>query len=472
MILTLLLALAPAQSGSAARDYDALLQRWRTAAAVEGTMRMRGYLDGQDGARPVAEVELEMAFARPASGRLDMHGSLLQGPSGQETESSYAASILGDGHILWGIHHRKRLKHPFGATLAAVGGEWPELEPLRAWAGVEDPPPTKVEVHPAKDGKGTVYAVERTHYLHEYTFAGDGSLLAATLTPRGPFAAQLPRFVIDGAGFHPLAEAGSKEYATPPPADYAVGDPAQDPRAARDPIPLRLRAADGTSIAAWYLPLRNAETPAAERPAVVLLHMNQSDKSAWRPLFPALRAQGIEALAIDMRGHGESTVGPAGEDLSRMVRGRDPKLYNQMWMDAAAAVAWLEGQGLRPAHLGLLGASVGCSAAIDAAHRDPELRVVGVLTPGSNYLGVPTLEHVRSWGDRRLLLVSSAEEWGNGAGPIADLVGPQPGSRVEQWKLDGHRIHGTRMFGKVPGIEERLAKWFAEALAPPAEGAR
>jgi len=233
------------------------------------------------------------------------------------------------------------------------------------------------------------------------------------------------------------------------------------------PEKVEFTTADGIKIHAIYVPAGASEAdrqPLSDVPAVVLLHMYRSDKSSWQPLFAPFVRRGMALLAIDMRGHGQSVAGPDGEDLAKLALSRDPKLFRDMHRDAEAAVKWLTDHGHAKKRIGLLGASVGCSVAIDAARRDPGLRVVGVLTPGTEYLGIPTMKHVQDWGDRALLLASSEEEAPRGAEPIQKYLSRQEGSRVTLWRFPKHGIHGTRMFGQVQGIEAKLAAWFAENL--------
>jgi protein-L-isoaspartate(D-aspartate) O-methyltransferase len=118
---------------------------------------------------------------------------------------------------------------------------------------------------------------------------------------------------------------------------------------------------------------------------------------------------------------------------------------------------------------------VGCSVAIDAARRDPTLRVVAVLSPGTNYLGIDTLEHLSDWGDRTLLIVSSEEEWPTGAKQIqaqfeqsSTSAGDTDQPALDTWLLTGtgREVHGTRMLGRVDGIEGRLGDWFLQKLSP------
>ncbi len=252
-------------------------------------------------------------------------------------------------------------------------------------------------------------------------------------------------------------------------------DPATGPKAEpkTGPTPVEFQTADGVTIYGWYLHTGDHSSEDgkphgkehfADQPAVVLLHMFRSDRYAWQTLVGTFRERGIATLFLDLRGHGESTRGPGGEDLSLQVRDRDPALFNAMWQDAAGAVQWLVDHGHRREHIGLLGASVGCSVAVDAARRDPSLRTVGVLTPGEHYLGVPTLKHLQEWGNRELLLVSSPEEWDQGAGPIQASLQAAGKASVTAWMIPGKKIHGTRMLRAIPNLDDRLAAWFLTRL--------
>ncbi len=242
------------------------------------------------------------------------------------------------------------------------------------------------------------------------------------------------------------------------------------------PEPVQLTTADGVTIHGWYMAAgdhahEHGEKPPerehyAATPAVVMLHMFRSDKSSWQSLMEHCRLAGVATLAIDMRGHGQSKLDAEGKDLTKLVQQRDEELFQAMWQDAQAAVDFLTERGHELPHIGLIGASVGCSVAIDCARRNPGLRTVAVLTPGRNYLGLPSMEHLKQWGDRDLLLVSSEDEQGKGAGPMRTALLKQSAARVETWLLPDSSIHGTQMFGPVRGIEQRLMYWFLGRLWP------
>ncbi len=237
---------------------------------------------------------------------------------------------------------------------------------------------------------------------------------------------------------------------------------------------------DGILIHGWYIHPgahdvvdTEDESFFAQYSAVVLLHAYRGGKEDWIPLIHEFFDREVAALAIDMRGHGDSTVGLDGEDLSIRVRDRDEPLFNSMWQDATAAVDWLVSKGHRKDRIAILGASVGCSVAIDAARRDPELRVVGVLSPGTKYLGVDTLAHLENWDNRSLLIVSSEGEWESGAKQIKEQLESVQNESDEEnfyevWQLQGtgREVHGTRMLDRVEGIENRLLDWFELKLRP------
>ncbi len=246
------------------------------------------------------------------------------------------------------------------------------------------------------------------------------------------------------------------------------------------PHPITFETDDGILIHGWYIHTgahdvvhTEDESFFAQYSAVVLLHAYRGSKEDWVPIIREFFDREVAALAIDMRGHGDSTVGIDGEDLSIRVRDRDEPLFNSMWQDATAAVDWLVSKGHRKDRIAILGASVGCSVAIDTARRDPELRVVGVLSPGAKYLGVDTLAHLENWDNRSLLIVSSEGEWENGAKKIKEQLESVQNESDEEnfyevWQLQGtsSEVHGTRMLDRVEGIENRLLDWFELKLRP------
>ena len=195
-----------------------------------------------------------------------------------------------------------------------------------------------------------------------------------------------------------------------------------------------------------------------DAPTVICLPMFRHDKETYRPLVDPLARVGINTLLLDTRGHGQSAP-----ELRRFAEGRDPKLFNAMHYDVAAAIEYLaERKRIDTTRIGLIGASVGCSVAVDATVRHPaSVRAVVLLTPGSNYLGVPTLRHLRDWPGTAVLVATSTEEEAKSRA-VMDVLKPFPGTTLRV--VEGRGIHGTRMFGKVADVEKSLAAFMRERL--------
>lgn len=217
---------------------------------------------------------------------------------------------------------------------------------------------------------------------------------------------------------------------------------------------------DGVELVADYYA---AAGEGVKPPVVILLPMYQLDRSTYQPLAPALRQAGIAALALDVRGHGES-VGPAEMNLPGRVKQRDKAVFAAMYRDVAAAYCWLaELQQVDLTRLGLVGASVGCSVALDYAGRDRSVDAVVCLTPGMDYLGLDSKRHVQKVQGRAILLLASEDER-EAADQLGELNAQATVKIFEQEATQPGELHGTRMFGRVPGVEAVIVKFLTDNL--------
>ncbi len=108
---------------------------------------------------------------------------------------------------------------------------------------------------------------------------------------------------------------------------------------------VRLTARDGIAIAGTYWPGRRADAP-----AVLLLHGVGASRNQTAPMAEALVAGGYAALAIDLRGHGESTITDHSYGLGE-------------GLDARAAFDWLKARQ-HGARVAVIGVSLGGAAAL------------------------------------------------------------------------------------------------------------
>lgn len=230
------------------------------------------------------------------------------------------------------------------------------------------------------------------------------------------------------------------------------------PAGAVEPKPVSFKAADGLRIAADYYPPPVAQR--GEAPVVVLLHMYRSDRKAWEPLITPLHDAGFAILALDLRGHGQS----ATTETRDRVLNRDPKLFREMQHDLRGAYDWLAGQPrVDRARFALIGASVGCSVALQYAASDRSVDAVVCLSPGLNYMGLDSAGDIHQITGRRILMLATEDE----RDAPYTLKKRCPTGEVRIHK--GDEAHGTNMFGVVPNLERDAAAFVKSGVGEPTE---
>lgn len=166
-----------------------------------------------------------------------------------------------------------------------------------------------------------------------------------------------------------------------------------------------LTTEDGWNLNARYL-------PAAEgSPTVVLIHTHKSDLTEWEPWFKPMRRYGFGYLAFDLRGHGNSFVTPDGSTTSWRafsVSGSDNE-YNRMLRDVDAALAYLSTNSVTAAQTVLAGDLLGANLAIKAAAINQEIPMVIAVSPVLNVNDVLSVNPLRAYGKRPLLLIAGAD---------------------------------------------------------------
>lgn len=210
-----------------------------------------------------------------------------------------------------------------------------------------------------------------------------------------------------------------------------------------------LRTDDGLSLAAtWYVP---ASRPG---PAVILVHMLHKSRREWEGVAQRLASDGIGALALDLRGHGES-------GQVALADGAQPD-YASMVTDIKAARRHLAQRGdVQQARVGMIGASIGANLAALEASGDSSIASLVLLSPSLDYRGLRIEPALRKLGARPVLLVTSDDDpyafrsarelHKAGAGRRELLVVKQAG-------------HGTDMLARDPDLVRALVDWFRRTL--------
>ena len=218
---------------------------------------------------------------------------------------------------------------------------------------------------------------------------------------------------------------------------------AQTVVAAASGRPVNLTAADGTAIAAMLY-----EAAARPAPAVLLVHMLGRSKDEWAPFAERLQAEGITALALDLRGHGRS--GGNGAELAAMAS------------DVQGAVDWLVAQPqVRAGGIVIVGASLGANLAGIVAADSSVVRGVALLSPSLEYRTLRLDPAVmKKIGERPMWLAASTDD-PYALRTVKELSVDQPN---REQRLSNMRAHGTLLLSADQDLARALVDWLKRLI--------
>ncbi len=213
--------------------------------------------------------------------------------------------------------------------------------------------------------------------------------------------------------------------------------------------PVTFDTTDGVTIAGDYA------APKTPIGAVLLLPMMPATKESWYNLQQALGRAHIASLAIDLRGHGQSTQGPAGIRLDyHTFTDTEHQLTKN---DVTAGIEFLTNHSFTKNHISIIGASIGANFAIQQLAQDPEINSAVLLSPGLDFHGIETEQYSRSLSQNQALYTIA--------------------SRDDQYSFDSSRTlfnattvkkdigeydtigHGTAMLENNPELMDAITQW-------------
>jgi pimeloyl-ACP methyl ester carboxylesterase len=215
------------------------------------------------------------------------------------------------------------------------------------------------------------------------------------------------------------------------------------------PSHVTIKAPDGVALKATYYPA------AKPGPALMLLHMCNSDRTAWSKFATAASSRGYHVLTLDFRGFGES-----GGD--RFTAGQEQQqIINDKWPgDVDAALTYLVSQpGVDKARIGASGGSCGVNQATQLARRHPEVKTLVLLSGGVNREARDYLRQ-SAWLP---VLASASLDDGNTVQDMRWILSwsRNPANKFIEYKKAGH---GTEMFAVEKELEPQMLAWFDKHL--------
>lgn len=158
------------------------------------------------------------------------------------------------------------------------------------------------------------------------------------------------------------------------------------------PQDLTLITTDNVKISATYYSAEGDKS-------IILIHMLGQSKSDWANFAPELQKAGYSALAIDLRGHGDSELN------WRTFQESD---FNKMMFDLIAAGNYLKGES--KGNISLIGASIGANLAVLYANSE-DTKTAILLSPGLNYRGVNIESSITKIPIPTLILVGEKDSY-------------------------------------------------------------
>ena len=210
---------------------------------------------------------------------------------------------------------------------------------------------------------------------------------------------------------------------------------AQDATATPQSNLVKVAASDGLMLVGDFIPAPGE----GNKPAVLLMHMYQSVRQAWKDFVPELTKAGYSVLNVDLRGHG-ATGGKTN--------------WPQAVTDVQTWLDWLRAQpNIRANSLSIIGASVGSNLALIGCANDKDCVTAIALSPGSDYFGLRPKDFiVDGLKDRSALLVASQKD-GQSATGVKQFAVTATGEIGVQ--LYTGSLHGTGILNS-PVFKKRL----------------
>jgi len=212
---------------------------------------------------------------------------------------------------------------------------------------------------------------------------------------------------------------------------------------------IRLTTTDGFEIAGTY-------NPGSLPYGVVMIHMMPATRASFDGFAGELVEAGFHTLAIDLRGHGDSS----GGDYQKFADEQHQKAI----MDVLAAVDYLKRQNPEMG-VGFVGASIGASLSLQYAAANPAEFVV-LLSPGLNYRGIETgrmavavpeslpMYFVSALDDNRVVGNSSQAE------TLYNATASQR-KKIEVFPEGGH---GTEILARNSDFRRQLVEWMKASV--------
>jgi pimeloyl-ACP methyl ester carboxylesterase len=197
---------------------------------------------------------------------------------------------------------------------------------------------------------------------------------------------------------------------------------------------------------------------------VIFVHMMPAAKESYDHLAKRLQNLGYEGLALDLRGHGESTFSLQGDALN-YAKFTDEE-HQKSILDLEAAVDYLIKERKANAEkIIFIGASIGANLALQYLSEHFECKNAILLSPGLNYRGIitePLVKNLRH--SQRVFFIGSKDDQKAGGDSaymnqrLYDLTPAGVEKRIQIYDTGGH---GTDILISHPSLSDLIIQFLA-----------
>lgn len=211
---------------------------------------------------------------------------------------------------------------------------------------------------------------------------------------------------------------------------------------------IKLKTSDEKEIVGDFYPVKEKTAP-----AVVLLHMMPSTKESWREFAKKLNMAGFQALAIDLRGHGESEGEPEGFRLF------SDEEHKASIYDVESAVEFFALRDVPLEKISLAGASIGANLAFQFQSEHPEIKASVLLSPGLSYHGIDIEPMAKKILPSQPVFLAAGGANDEYSSETAQKIFNALKSKNKQIKIFQNAGHGTTIFMEEPALVEEIIVW-------------
>jgi dienelactone hydrolase len=222
------------------------------------------------------------------------------------------------------------------------------------------------------------------------------------------------------------------------------------------PQKVTFTTSDGVTIAA------NWTAAPTTLGAVILVHQYPATKESWAPFQALLAKRGLASLAVDLRGHGESTRTAAGQMID--FRKFSDAEHLSCMDDIRAAYAWIVARGLERDRVAVAGASFGANLALRFLAEEPEVPAALLLSPGLSYHGVGVEGVTEEVNPHQAVLIVVSREDDDESVRASEQIMSWLAVDAKETKKLKNAGHGTRMFEGDSALMGETADWLRDRI--------